>query len=285
MLGVSLCWLLVALRRLPVCRLLMLFVLEYRPPINSSVSNENTLKCLVQFFFLAATGIFSIVPVPSAAALLFLLRLMQKKISAIAASTATTIGTAMAACFPEEDMVLASACKLSEELLAALDAVAAVEEPASLGAVAVAVNASEAEDADTDCCDALALEAAATSEGVVLATGDVIVLNVVDWDKRCEAEASELIDNFDLSEAPTEPAAAEAADEAEDSAGVRDVKMAGTLLNVDAIDAKLAVSIPSVGVYGEGPEKLWDSIGEGDILDYVFNRLIRKGCRPPWRST
>lgn len=51
---------LLALRMLPVCRLRMLFVLEYRPPISSSLSKEKTRRCLVQFVFFAPDiGTFS----------------------------------------------------------------------------------------------------------------------------------------------------------------------------------------------------------------------------------
>lgn len=107
---------------------------------------------------------------------------MQKNIKPSAASTTTTTGTATAACIPGDDMVLASARKSFDELLAALDAVAAVEDPALLEADASAVDAADVDEADIDCCDLTALEATAGFVGVELAADDVIVSSVVDCD-------------------------------------------------------------------------------------------------------
>ena len=240
----------------------MLFVLEYRPPISSSVSNENTLKCRVQFFFfLAATGSFSMEP--SVISLLFLLRLMQKNINAIAASTTTTTGTATAACIPGDDMVLASACKSFDALLAALDAVDPVEELVALDPEAVAGLVTDGDVADPDCCVEAALEADAALEGVALALPDVIVLKVVDC--RVVSEAA-VFETFATSDAFNDDAAAAA----DDCSGDEAVKGSPppSVLKLCAIEAKLLVSTLSVNVKGELPEKLW-GFGEDDMLDYV----------------
>ena len=77
-------------------------------------------------------------------------------------------------------MALAWACKSFDELLAALDAVAAVEDPALLEADASAVDVADADEADIDCCEVIALEAAAGFVGVEFAADDVIVSSVVD---------------------------------------------------------------------------------------------------------
>lgn len=213
----------------------MLFVLEYRPPISSSVSNENTLKCRVQFFFfLAAAGAFS--NEPSAVSLLFLLRLMQKNINAIIASTTTTTGTATAACIPGDDIMPASAFNSFDTLLAALDAAGAVEESAMLDPAPVAAPVTDGDVADNDCCDDAALEAATALEGVALVDVDFIVLKVVDCEAVCAAE----FETFDSSEAFIDDAAAAN----EDCSGGKDENGGSgiSVLKPAAIEAKLFVS-------------------------------------------
>lgn len=84
----------------------MLFVLEYLPPIKSSVSKENILRCLVHFLFFDAKGTFSAGSPVSC--LLRFLRRMQKTASMIATSATRTTGTAMAAFVPADIPTLAS---------------------------------------------------------------------------------------------------------------------------------------------------------------------------------
>ncbi|KAK5945741.1 hypothetical protein PMZ80_002949 [Knufia obscura] len=200
---------------------------------------------------------------------------MQKNINASAASTATTTGTAIAACMPGEDMVLASACRSFSELFAALVPVGTVEETALLDAVAVTTDAPDPEDADADDCDANPDEAAVAAEDVALAVGDVIVSNVVDCVELCDEDPSEPYLDLVLIDASSD-----------DSSGDMAVAVNESVISIlkpTAIDLKLFVSTLSVKVKGE-PEKLW-GFGEGDMMDYVCNRLIRKGFRLPWRST
>lgn len=102
----------------------MLLLLEYRPPISNSASNENTLRCrdhFFPFFF----GFFSDSTTP-AAALLLLLR-AKKKNKNIPAIAATMTGTAIAALRPDEHDMLShdfsDTVTTPEVLLAAFDPV------------------------------------------------------------------------------------------------------------------------------------------------------------------
>jgi len=79
-------------------------------------------------------------------------------------------------------MVTDSACKSFAELLAALDAVGAVEDAALSAVEDGAVDAVGADEADAAGCDALALDAATDSVGAELIADEVIVSNVVGCD-------------------------------------------------------------------------------------------------------
>lgn len=161
-------------------------MLEYRPPISNSVSNENILKCLVHLFFLLIGGDFSVSSAANDDGDFFLLRI-QKNIIAIMPSTTTTIGTATAACIPGEDIVLDSLWRLSAALLAALEAEALVElaafvdvdDDVILELVAEAIDCDEEEVAAAlEAPTALAAEA--VEEEALLEAAAVEVANVVD---------------------------------------------------------------------------------------------------------
>lgn len=89
-------------------------MLEYCPAMSSSVSKENMRRCRVHRFFLrsaaaaAATDCgFSFVKLSwLEAILLFRLRMQTSRNATIARAT-TTIGTAIAACCPEDSPPLA----------------------------------------------------------------------------------------------------------------------------------------------------------------------------------
>lgn len=222
---------------------------------------------------MAATtpGVFS--TVPSVASLRFLLLRTQKNMRPNTASTTTTIGTATAACIPGDDMVTDSACKSFAELLAALDAVGAVEDAALSMAEDSAVDAAGVEEADAAGCDALALDAATDSVGAELIADEVTVSSVVGCDVVGDAEAAELtLPSLDASEACNEDCWG-------DNDPVAVAKATISALMSDAIDAKLAESMLFVGVNGPlKPER-------EAMLNYVCNRLMHKACRVPWRST
>jgi hypothetical protein len=81
----------------------MLFVLEKRPPISNSVSNEKAPRCLDHFL----PGFFVCCFSDTSAPLFFLRLRAQKKNRKTRAMAATTIGTATAALRPgEHDMLL-----------------------------------------------------------------------------------------------------------------------------------------------------------------------------------
>jgi len=147
-------------------------------------------------------------------------------------------------------MLLASACKLFAELLAALDADRVVDESTLLDDVAVAA---DSDDTDTDCSDALALalalEAAAASEGVVPVVVDVIVSNVVGCVEVREEDLSKLVPSLDSREDCFDDAAAALAAANDDCTGGKDVGIpciAVAVLRPFTSDSKLFVSTLAV---------------------------------------
>lgn len=161
----------------------MLLVLEYRPPISSSVSNEKILKCRVHFFFFTAKGTFSIES-PGSCLCFFLLLRTHRIANTIAAKATTTTGTAIAAFVPD-DILLPVDCAKVEVVLAtsdvkeevtALDAAEVItvsERAVVVAAVVVGSDADEDEAGSAD--EALDVEAADTDAAVVVSVVAVVV--------------------------------------------------------------------------------------------------------------